>query len=309
MMSKVLLWIPILAMFVDSYGFSQTVNYPQSVENKTILTGTTGSWDEESVHTFSVVEVNKNGYKYFAYYGLDHYNDKEALVKKCGLAMSNDLENWVKYQQNPVINFNCRWPTVVYDGKWFYMFYAEYNKSGDSRIVMRNSQNGMQFGEKSIVVPYSNGEQNQNPFIYFNQADSNYYLFYYNGTERAEINPRWNILIKKSFSLIGLATAKPNTLLSSDKTMAAPSVAFYNGKYFLLVEEFENFNTMEKWVTNAFWSDSIDRGYQRVNNNSVLAKNDACAFQYLINGKLYVFYSHSTNAENNNWNIKMIKLK
>ncbi len=308
-MSKVLLWIAVLALFVNSRGFTQTVKYPLSVENKTILTGTTGSWDEGSVHTFSVVEASKNGYKYFAYYGLDHYNDKEASVKKCGLAMSNDLENWVKYRQNPIIDFNCRWPTVVHDGKKIYMFYAEYNKNGDSRIVMRNSENGMQFGDKAIVVPYCKDEQNQNPFIYFNKTDSNYYLFYYNGTERAETNPRWNIMVKKSSSLIGLSAAKSNMVLSSGKTMAAPSVAFYNGKYFLLVEEFENFDTMEKWVTNAFWSDEIDKGYRRVSNNPVLANNDACAFQYLIKGNLCVFYSHSTNAENSNWNIKMIKLK
>ena len=223
--------------------------------------------------------------------------------------MSNNLENWTKYQQNPIIDFNCWWPTVVHDGEKFYMFYAEYNKNGDSRIVMRSSENGLQFGGKTIVVPYSKDEQNQNPFICFNQADSNYYLFYYNGTERAKTNPRWNIMVKKSSSLIGLSTAKFNMVLSSGKTMAAPSVAFYNGKYFLLVEEFENFDTMEKWVTNAFWSDEINKGYRRVSNNPILANNDACAFQYLINGNLCVFYSHSTNAENSNWNIKMIKLK
>ena len=308
-MIKKIVWISMLMVFVNAYGFTQTVKYPRSVENKTILMGDDGSWDEGAVHTFSVVKTNNSDYKYFAYYGLDHYNDKNPAVKKCGLAMSNNLVNWIKYKQNPIIDSNCRWPTVVYNKNYFYLFYAEYNQNGDSRIVMRKSKNGIGFGDKSVVVPYEKGVQNQNPFIYFNEQDKNYYLFYYNGTERAVSHPKWNIKVKKSKSLANIKKSKSRLVLSSEKTMAAPSVAFYNGNYYLLVEEFENFKKMDKWVTNAFWSSYIDRGYQRVNNNPVLSNNDACAFQYIINGKLYVFYSHSINLAKSTWDIEMIKLK
>jgi len=308
MVNKIV-WIALLMIFINTYGFTQTIKYPQSVEKKTILTGDNDTWDEGAVHTFSVVETNNTGFKYFAYYGLDYYNDKNPAVKKCGLAMSNNLVDWVKYKQNPIIDSNCRWPTVVYSNNNFYMFYAEYNQNGDSRIVMRKSKNGIDFGNKSVVVSYQKGVQNQNPFIYYNEKDKNYYLFYYNGTERATSHPEWNIKVKKSKTIATIVNAKSQLVLTSDKTMAAPSVAFYNGTYYLLVEEFENFEKMDKWVTNAFWSKHIDKGYQRVTNNPVLANNDACAFQYIFNGKLYVFYSHSINLAKSKWDIEMIKLK
>lgn len=299
----------LLSTFLAASAFSQKINYPPIVENNLILQGDKCNWDANAVHTFSVVEANKDGYKYWAYYGLDHYNVEDSHIKKCGLARSNNLEDWVKYEHNPIINNNCRWPTMVYSDGVFYMFYAEYNQDGDSRIVMTSGENGIDFGEKTVVVPYEKGEQNQNPFIYFNDKDSNYYLFYYNGTERAETGKLWNITVKKSSSVQGIKDAKPKLVLSSDKTLAAPSIAFYNNRYYLLVEEFSNFEKKDRWVTNAFWSDKIDEGYVRVGNNPVLANNDACAFQYLFDGKLYVFYSHSINLAESIWNLKMIKLK
>lgn len=299
----------ILVLLCNLNLIAQNNKYPAIKNNTMILQGDKCGWDEGSVHTFSIVEVNKDGYKYWAYYALDHYNDRDYFVRKAGLARSNDLINWEKYKNNPIINKNARWPTVVYHNDTFYMFYAEYNDDADSRIIMKTSKDGIEFENMTVVVPYANGEQNQNPFIYFNENDNQFYLFYYNGTERSTQGKTWNILVKKSNKILTLNAKEPKTIISSKETMAAPSIAFYNNTYFLLVEEFNDSKLKDRWVTNAFYSDKIDSGYRRVTNNPILYDNDACAFQYIFDGKLYVTYSHATNLKESIWNLKMIELK
>jgi hypothetical protein len=299
----------VLVLMLNLNLTAQKNKYPEIVNKSLILQGDKCNWDADAVHTFSIVEANKDGYKYWAYYALDHYNDRDTFVRKGGLARSNDLMNWEKYKNNPIINENCRWSTVVYHNNTFYMFYAEYNDDVDSRIVMKTSKDGIKFENMTVIAPYVKGTQNQNPFIYFNKNDNQFYLFYYNGTERAKEGKRWSIMVKKSKDITTLKDKEPKTVLSQNETIAAPSVAFYNGTYYLLVEEFNNSKLQDRWVTNAFYSDKIDSGYKRVSNNPILWNNDACAFQYLINGKLYVTYSHAINEEKSSWNMKMIELK
>ncbi len=286
-----------------------TKNYPAIIDNDLIFYGDKCDWDKDAVHTFSIVEANKDGYKYWAYYGLDHYNIRESHIRKGGLARSNDLENWEKYDYNPIINDNCRWPTVVFNNDMFYMFYAEYNDDVDSRIVMVSSKNGIDFGDLTVIAPYEKGVQNQNPFIYLDPNDNNYYLFYYNGTERADEGKKWNIYLKKSANIRTLKDKKPIEVISQNETIAAPSIAYYNNTYFLLVEEFNNSAAQDRWVTNAFYSDKIDGGYKRVANNPILFDNDACAFQYVFDNKLYFSYSHALKLSESKWNLRMVKMK
>ncbi len=299
----------VFVVLFDSIQFGQNLKYPAIVSNSLIFYGDKCSWDANAVHTFSIVEANKDGYKYWAYYGLDHYHAKDSHVKKSGLARSNDLINWEKYEHNPIINNNCRWPTVIYQYDTFYMFYAEYNNEGFSRIVMVSSKNGLDFENKTVIVPYVKGEHNQNPFIYFDENDRNFYLFYYHGTKIDLTQKIWNIVVRKSKNILELKNKKSRLIVSSKTVIAAPSVTFYEGKYYLLVEEFGKINDEIKWVTNAFYSDEVDKGYKRVTNNPILSNNDACAFQYIFNNNLYVTYSHGVNRAKSIWNLRMIKVK
>lgn len=298
--------ILILSLILSSCATSQQSAYPKIVNNTLSLEGYPGTWDEDAVHTFSIVEANKDGYRYWGYYALDHY-EKDPHIRKGGLARSNDLMNWEKYEYNPIILKNCRWPTVAYQDGVFYMFYAEYNEANDSRIVMASSQNGIDFEDTQVVVPYVKGEQNQNPFIYIDPNDNNFYLFYYNGTERAEDSPKWNVHVKRSKTAHGLVNANSNEVLSADATLAAPSVAYYKGTYYMLVEEFDI--PKDKWVTNAFYSNKVDRGYKRVTNNPILEDNDACAFQYVLDGQLHATYSHCLDLANSKWNLRIISME
>lgn len=288
---------------------AQLKEYPKIKNNTLILQGDNCTWDAKTVHTVSIVKANKDGYKYWAYYGLDHYNDADRMLRKAGLIRSNDMINWEKYEGNPIINRDCRWPTLVFDNNKFYMFYAQYNAKGDSRIVMETSDDGYNFGNLTEVVPYQKGGQNQNPFIYKDPNDNKFYLYYYNGTERAKENKKWNIYVKNGNTIAELIKNNPYQVLIANETMAAPSIVFYKGTYYLLVEEFNNSKKMDRWVTNAFTSKYVDKGFKRVINNPVLFNNDACAFQYLIDGKVYVTYSHAVDKKKSKWVMRMIELE
>jgi hypothetical protein len=293
--------------------YAQGVKYPSLSKERVILEGDSGKWDENKIHTLSVVEANKDGYKYWGYYCLEFYGGNLSL-RKAGLARSNDLVHWKKYSGNPIITEDCRWPTVVMVHSKFYMFYEEYDYlANDSRIVMVTSKDGIHFGNKVVVVPRETEMQNQNPFIYYNKRDGNFYLFYYSGIEKSRdsLSNNWNIMVKKSRNINKLKDANPMLLITSRFTMAAPSIAYHKGRYYLTVEAL-NLKTWLTWVTLAYSSDKIEGKYTEVANNPVLVNNDPCAFQYIFHNQLYIFYSHQIKphdplAKDASWDIRMVK--
>lgn len=299
-----------VVILMDHNGFAQGAEYPTISKSKVVLVGDSGQWDYNKVHTLSVIEANKDGYKYWGYYGLSYYGGDLAL-RKAGLVRSNDLVHWVKYEGNPIIQSDCRWPTVLLDDSTFYMFYAEYNSDNDSRIVMLTSKDGIHFYNKEVVVKRVVGTQNQNPFIYYNKQDGYYYLAYYHGVERSnenELKKYWQIRIRKSRTIEGLKNSKHVTLLTSSFTIASPSIAYYNGKYYLLIEAIKEGRWDNKWVTLAYESKNIAGKYLKLNKNPLLANDDACAFQYVLDGELYIFYSHCLNLKEWNWELKSVKV-
>jgi hypothetical protein len=292
---------------------AQEVKYPDLSKARIILEGDSAKWDENNVHTFSVVEANKDGYKYWGYYGMNLYVGDPGL-RKAGLARSNDLVHWKKYPGNPILTENCRWPTVVMVHSIFYIFYAEYDyPANDSRIVMVTSKDGIHFGNKVVVVPREIEMQNQNPFIYYNKRDGSFYLFYYRGIEKSRdsLSNNWNIMVRKSKDINKLKDANPMLLITSRFTMAAPSIAYHKGKYFLTVEAL-NLKLWPTWVTLAYSSDKIEGKYTPVSNNPILTNNEVCTFQYVFHNQLYVFYAFLKNTTNplakiNYWDIRMVK--
>ncbi|MDR3626073.1 MAG: hypothetical protein P4L45_04540 [Ignavibacteriaceae bacterium] len=301
----------ILSVFVlfGKAANAQTAKYPNFSESQLIFQGDAGKWDADKVHTFSVVEANKDGYKYWAYYGLSYYGGDPAN-RKCGLARSNDLVHWEKYDGNPLISNDCRWPTVIFSNSVFYMFYAEYNADNDSRIVMVTSKDGIHFGDKTEVVEREKGKQNQNPFAFYNEKDKTFYLTYYCGDERNKDTSKtwWSIKIKKSKNIEKLAAVKPKTLMKSHDLVAAPSIVYFNNKYYLLVESRIIGRWDDKWVTLGYESNKPDGKYKLLANDPpVLHDGDACAFEYVFNNQLYVFYSHCLNLDKFNWELRMVK--
>lgn len=316
-----------LVAFLFNYGqsFAQG-EYPAITKSKVILQGDSGSWDYNKVHTLSVVEANKDGYKYWGYYGLSYYGGDPAL-RQAGLMRSNDMVHWDKYKCNPIIPGDCRWPTVIFSNSVFYMFYAQYDENNDSRIVMLTSKDGIHFFDETVVVKRELGTQNQNPFVFFNEEDQSFYLAYYHGVERSNDKPLvgreginekteyqnvknfWQIMIKKAKNIEDLKDAEPKVLLTSDYTIASPSIIYYEGKYYLLIESIKEGKWNDQWVTLAYSSDKVDGNYTELENNPLLPDNDACAFQYILDDQLYIFYSHCLNLTDWNWEVRVVKVK
>ncbi len=182
-------------------------DYPDLGKEVIVLKGTPRTWDENKVHTLSIVVANRD-YKYWSYYGLHYYDYKDVAKKgKAGIAWSNDLIHWVKYPGNPIIESNCRWPTVVLVDGVFHMFYTCYNPRG-SCILKVISEDGISFSQEQVVVPVEPGLQNQNPFIFFNPLDQCYYLFYYHGRERGPTKKIWNIYVRVAKDMANLTQPK-----------------------------------------------------------------------------------------------------
>jgi len=298
---------------LSSITFAGNEQYPKLSEGTVVIRGDSGKWDYNKAHTLSVVEANKDGYKYWGYYGLSYYDGDPAL-RKAGLARSNDLVHWDKYEGNPIIKSDCRWPNVILHHSVYYMFYAEYDADNDSRIVMVTSKDGINFGNKVVVVERELFKQNQNPFIFLNKRDGYFYLAYYNGVEKSKDSTKniWQIKLRKGKTIGKLKTAPSKTLLSSDYTIASPSITYFNKKYYLLIEAIKKGKWNSQWVTLAYESKTIGGKYKEVSNNPVLANNDACAFQHVFNNQLYIFYSHcldtaKVGALMPDWEEKMVK--
>lgn len=314
-MNKTLIRTCVAALFVVAACtvtlHAQQVGYPALSQSTVIIKGNSGAWDANKVHTLSVVKADRDGYKYWGYYGLAYYGGDPAL-RKAGLVRSNDLVHWTKFKGNPIIGNDCRWPTVVLSHSVFYMFYEQYNANNDSRIVMVTSKDGIHFGNKVVVVPLEIGMQNQNPFIYFDKRSKEFCLFYYNGIEKSSDSTSnyWSIMLRESPKIDGLRDVNPSVLLFSRSTLASPSVALFNNRYYLLTEarRIEGAGPNQyTWITTAYSSKQIDGAYSMVRNNPVLSNNDACAFQYVFGGQLYIFYSHCLNLPDWNWELKMVK--
>jgi len=63
-------------------------------------------WEgDQQPHTLSVIELNRAGFRYWGWYGLNH-------GRGIGLARSHDLIHWIKYEGNPLW-LNARWPSVL----------------------------------------------------------------------------------------------------------------------------------------------------------------------------------------------------
>lgn len=296
-MSKVRVSIAIFVVALVSFITYSIVNvnasknerninyYSLSDAVKVLPKGAEGSFDSKRTHTMSVVELNKDGYKYWSYY---HGYDGKNIRNDVGLAYSNDLVNWVKEGDKPVVP-NLRWASsVVVDG--VVQLFGTRNYGDDSFLVRLSSKDGKNFKEEETVVPPVANEKNQNGFIFYDQNQGLYRFYYYHNQ-----NGIYFIEEKHSSDIAGLAKATPIKILSDKKfILAAPSVMYRDGKYWLAAETLHEVKGKKVWKTIVFASKFATKGFVPADNNEILVDSDACYFQYLFNNTLYGFYSHES---------------
>ncbi len=233
------------------------------------------SWETTAPHTLAVVENSSEGYKYWGYYGLQ---DGKGGV---GLARSNDLMTWKKYEKNPLF-LNVRWPSVIKSGGIFHMI-ATKNYGDNSYLSLYTSSDGVNFTETGTIVSPQNGWVNQNPNLFYNSNDQRYYLYWYSGGGHPEM---WQIKVRSADTVAGLDNSLSEQILIEEPyTLAAPNLLYHDGSYFLATEILE-----DVWKVRVYKSSSPVGPFNMLPDNPILENGSACLSQYIFNGKLHVYY-------------------
>ncbi len=232
-------------------------------------------WESTAPHTLTVVENNTGGHKYWGYYGL------QDGIGGVGLAQSNDLVTWKKYEKNPLF-LNVRWPSVIKSGGIFHMI-ATKDYGANSYLSLYTSSDGVNFTETGTIVSPQNGRVNQNPNLYYNNNDQKYYLYWYSGGGHPE---RWQIKVRSADTVADLAdSSSEQVLIEEPYTLAAPNMLYHNGSYFLATEILE-----EVWKVRVYKSSSPTGSFSILSDNPVLENGSACLSQHIFDNRLHVYY-------------------
>jgi hypothetical protein len=239
---------------------------------------TQSGWETDAPHTLSVVEANRDGYRYWGYYGLQECGG-------IGRARSNDLVTWVKDPDPLFHTHGERWPTVLLiDGKFRMVHTMDY--CNDSYIVWRTSRDGLHFTDPVTLIPPEKGLRNQNPTLFKDPRSGRYYFYWYHGDDTTH----WEIRVKSAKSIPGLVNSPTKVLLSANSTIAAPNVLYYHGTYYLAIEVLRQ----GIWETNVLTSAFPDRSFREISHNPVLGDGSACLFQHIFQRTLHLYYCKLT---------------
>jgi predicted GH43/DUF377 family glycosyl hydrolase len=127
-----------------------------------ILLPTEGEWDSESVETPSVIKVGDTYHMYYTGYNTVFSSG----IYSIGHATSQDGINWVKDQNNPIIEphddplkwgyFTTAEPAIVYYNNKFYLYYASAKSNHPEPgapfgILLATSEDGSTFTKQGAV--------------------------------------------------------------------------------------------------------------------------------------------------------------
>ncbi len=254
------------------------------------------SWEgKEFPHTLNVLELKRGGFRYWGWYGL---NEGGGI----GLARSNDLVNWSKYEHNPLWT-NARWPSVMshadaHNKKKLYFAITRDYDTPSSYIVLASSEDGIHLKEEKVLVRAVANQRNQNPNLFRDPRSGRYFLTFYRGNDR----DHFEIVSRNASRLQDLDAAPEKTLLESEETIAAPTLMYLKrapssktGIYYLATEIYPHRytdNPEGEWQVKVFASASPDGNFQPVAGNPVMRGQRACLFQHVFNDRFYGFDCH-----------------
>ncbi len=262
------------------FQLSQPINPMPLLQDQT--------WESDPPHTLSVVEANSGGFQYWGFYGL------AGGCGGVGLAMSNDLNTWTKYEGNPLFD-DGRWPSVLHVNGTYYMAY-EKDYCANSYIELATSTDGINFSDLKMLVPPETSLRNQNPHLWLNPNDGQFYLYYYRGNDLND----FDIRVRKASTITALDASPYSLLVHSTISLAAPNMLYDGGTYYLATESRNP--TTSVWETNVFTSVLPDSGFSPLPGNPVLSPG-ACFFQHTFGTTMHAYYCDFDHA-NNIWTLK-----
>ena len=253
-------------------------------------------WEgDQQPHTFSVLEMNHGGFRYWAWYGLNN-------GRGVGLARSNDLVHWTKYEKNPLW-LNARWPSVLkgvdpaHPDTLYFSITRDYDTIA-SRIVLATSEDGLHLKEiKNLVNPVNN-ERNQNPNLFRDPVSGRFFLTWYRGND----NDYFDIASRSADTVQELDRAPEKLLMHTVDTVAAPTLMYLpnggvggKGIYYMATEIYPNrYDDTHRgdWQVKVFYSSAPDGAFESVANNPVETGERACLFQHIVDGTFYGYQCH-----------------
>lgn len=252
------------------------------------------SWEKnEYPHTLSVLELRRRGFRYWGWYGL---NEGGGI----GLARSNDLVHWTKYEKNPLWT-NARWPSVLAkaDPKHKKVLYFAITRDYDtpsSYIVLASSQDGVHLTQEKVLVAAVPNQRNQNPNLFRDPRSGRFYLTFYRGNDL----DHFEIISKNAASVQDLDQSPEKILMTTTDTVAAPTLYYaknagdlHGGKtgiYYLATEIYPHRYTTDseaEWQVKVFAAAAPDGKFQPVDGNPVLRGQRACLFQHEFHGRFF----------------------
>jgi len=252
-------------------------------------------WEgNEFPHTLSVLELKREGYRYWGWYGLNE-------GKGIGLARSNDLVHWTKYEKNPLWT-NARWPSVLEkaDPRNPTLLYLAITRDYDtpsSHIVLASSGDGIDLKQEKILVAGAPNQRNQNPNLFRDAASGRFYLTFYRGNDK----DHFEIVSRNAAAVTDLDRAPEKILIRSSETVAAPTLLYVaghgsrKGVYYLATEVYPHRytdNPEGEWQVKVFAADAPDGDFQPVADNPILRGQRACLFQNFFQGRFYGYDCH-----------------
>jgi hypothetical protein len=267
-------------------------------------------WEgDQQPHTLSVIEFNREGFRYWGWYGLNQ-------GRGMGLARSHDLIHWTKFEGNPILT-NARWPSVVrhLDAQHHQTLYFAVTRDYDtpmSHIVLATSVDGKHLAEvKNLVSPVSN-QRNQNPNLYEDPPTHQFILTFYRGNDR----DYFDIVSKSATSVEALDQAPERVLMHTSETVAAPTLLYVphagpagEPLYYLATEIFPHRydKTNEgEWQVRIYSSTHAEGPFAQVAGNPVQVGGRACLFQHIFNGKYYGYQSR-LDPKTDQWDMEVLE--
>jgi hypothetical protein len=266
------------------------------------------AWEEgEFPHTMCVLEMSRDGFRYWGWYGL---NEGGGI----GLARSNDLIHWTKYEKNPLWT-NARWPTVLEKadpndpGLLYFAITRDYD-TPSSHVVLATSRDGINLKEEKILVAGVPNQRNQNPNLFRDPLSGKFFLTFYRGND----NNHFEIISREAGKVRDLDKAAEKILIHSDETIAAPTLLYVvpNGKkigiYYMATEIYPHRYTNNpegEWQVKVFYASSPDGDYRPVEGDAMMRGQRACLFQHIFHGRFYGFDCHLATSDH--WELEEVE--
>jgi len=277
---------------------SSQVPYLKLIEPRRVMRDAQPWEGDQFPHTLSVLDLKQGGFRYWGWYGL---NEGRGI----GLARSNDLVIWTKYENNPLWT-NARWPSVLahadpnHKDTLYFAITREYD-TPSSHIVLASSQDGIHLKEEKVLVEGVPNQRNQNPNLFRDPRSRRFYLTFYRGNDK----DHFEIISKNATTVQDLDKAPEKVLMKTTDTVAAPTLLYVKnagnahgkktGIYYLATEVYPHRYTTDpegEWQVKVFASDSPDGDFQPVLGNPVLRGQRACLFQHVFDGRFYGYDCH-----------------